>query len=64
MAAAIRQTFDQPDYNHAVEIWRHVASQLRVRWPKLAEFMDQSEAYMSFPDSIATYCARPIRLNV
>ena len=33
--------------------WRHVADQLRARWPKLADLMDESEAdvlaYMSFP---------------
>ncbi len=33
--------------------WRHVADQLRARWPKLAGLMDESEhdvlAYMAFP---------------
>lgn len=53
VAAPIRQAFDQPDRKHAVEMWRHVANQLRARWPKLAELMDESEhdvlAYMAFP---------------
>ena len=35
------------------ETWRHVADQLRARWPKLADLMDESEhdvlAYMTFP---------------
>ena len=70
VAAAIRQAFEQPDYKHAVETWRHVANQLRVRWPKLAELMDQSEvdvlAYMSFPRQHRTklHSTNPIeRLN-
>ena len=53
VAAAIRQAFNQPDKKTAVETWRHVADQLRARWPKLADLMDESEAdvlaYMSFP---------------
>ena len=53
VAAAIRQAFDQPDRKHAGETWRHVADQLRSRWPKLADLMDGSEddvlAYMAFP---------------
>lgn len=70
VAAAIRQAFEQPDYKHAVEAWRHVANQLRVRWSKLAELMDQSEvdvlAYMSFPRQHRTklHSTNPIeRLN-
>ncbi len=43
VAAAIRQAFDQPDRLHAGETWRHVANQLRSRWPKLAQLMDESE---------------------
>ena len=53
VAAAIRQAFDQPDRASAGETWRKVADQLRSRWPKLAELMDQSGydvlAYMAFP---------------
>lgn len=43
VAAAIRQAFDQPDRKQAGEMWRHVADQIRARWPKLAELMDDSE---------------------
>lgn len=53
VAAAIRQAFLQPDAETARQTWRHVADQLRPRWPKLALLMDESEhdvlAYMSFP---------------
>lgn len=53
VSAAIRQAFNQPDHKGAVEVWRHVADQLRPRWPKLATLMDESEAdvlaYMAFP---------------
>jgi transposase-like protein len=70
VAAAIRQAFDQPDRKHAGETWRHVANQLRSRWPKLAELMDGSEddvlAYMAFPRQHRTklHSTNPIeRLN-
>ena len=53
VSAAIRQAFNQPDHKGAVEVWRHVADQLRPRWLKLATLMDESEAdvlaYMAFP---------------
>ena len=53
VAAAIRQAFIQPDHVNAVQTWRHVADQLRARWPKLGTFMDDAEAdvlaYMAFP---------------
>ncbi len=53
VAAAIRQAFIQPDRESAGQTWRHVADQLRPRWPKLASLMDQAEhdvlAYISFP---------------
>jgi len=53
VAAAIRQAFLQPDADTARQTWRHVADQLRPRWPKLAALMDESEhdvlAYMIFP---------------
>jgi transposase-like protein len=32
-----------PDRKHTGEMWRHVADQLRGRWPKRAELMDDSE---------------------
>lgn len=53
VSAAIRQAFIQPDHETAAAIWRHVADQLRERWPKLANLMDEAEqdvlAYMTFP---------------
>jgi putative transposase len=53
VAAAIRQVFLQPDQAAARQTFRHVADQLRPRWPKLATFMDESEhdvlAYLGFP---------------
>src|SRR5947199_1558582 len=53
VAAAIRQAFLQPDAEAARQTWRHVADQLRARWPKLGTLMDDSEhdvlAYMTFP---------------
>ena len=53
VAAASRQAFIQPDHDNAVHSWRHVADQLRARWPKLGTFMDNAEAdvlaYMAFP---------------
>ena len=53
VAAALRQAFLQPDQDSARQTWRHVADQLRPRWPKLGKLMDGSEddvlAYMAFP---------------
>jgi transposase-like protein len=53
VAAALRQAFLQPDQAGARQTWRHVADQLRDRWPKLGTLMDASEAdvlaYMAFP---------------
>jgi transposase-like protein len=53
VAAAIRQAFIQPDHAAATQTWRHVADQLRERWPKLGTLMDEAEAdvlaYLSFP---------------
>lgn len=53
VAAAIRQAFLQADADAAHQTWRHVADQLRPRWPKLATLMDDSEhdvlAYLAFP---------------
>jgi transposase-like protein len=52
-SAAPRQAFLQPDAASARQTWRHVANQLRDRWPKLGALMDESEddvlAYMDFP---------------
>ena len=70
VAAAIRQAFNQPDRQTAGETWRHVADQLRKRWPKLAALMDEAEedvlAYMAFPRQHRTklHSTNPIeRLN-
>jgi putative transposase len=43
VAAAIRRAFLQPDAAAAPQTWRHVADQLRPRWPKLAALIDDSE---------------------
>jgi putative transposase len=70
VAAAIRQAFLQPDAEAAHQAWRHVADQLRARWPKLATLMDDSEhdvlAYMAFPTQHRTklHSTNPLeRLN-
>ena len=70
VAAAIRQAFSQPDREQAGATWRHVADQVRTRWPKLAALMDESEhdvlAYMAFPAQHRTklHSTNPIeRLN-
>ena len=34
VAAALRQAFGQPDQKAAQQTWRHVADQLRTRWPQ------------------------------
>jgi hypothetical protein len=43
VAAATRQVFLQSDDGAATQKWRHVADQLRGRWPKLGECMDAAE---------------------
>jgi putative transposase len=70
VAAAIRQAFLQADAEAAHQAWRHVADQLRARWPKLAALMDDSEhdvlAYMTFPTQHRTklHSTNPLeRLN-
>jgi transposase-like protein len=70
VAAAIRQVFLQPDHASAVQSWRHVADQLRARWPKLGALMDGAEAdvlaYMAFPSQHRTklHSTNPLeRLN-
>jgi transposase-like protein len=51
-AAALRQAFIQPDRAQASQVLRHVADQLREKWPKLAAFIDESEtdvlSYLDF----------------
>ena len=53
VAAALRQAFIQADHVSASQTLRHVADQLRPKWPKLAAFIDESEAdvlaHMTFP---------------
>ena len=53
VAAALRQAFIQPDRSTAAQTLRHVADQLRAKWPKLGAFIDESEtdvlAHMDFP---------------
>jgi transposase-like protein len=53
VSAALRQAFIQPDRPTASQTQRHVSDQLRVKWPKLAAFIDDSEvdvlAHMDFP---------------
>src|SRR3954454_12446520 len=70
LAAAIRQAFLQPDAAAARQTWRHVADQLRQRWPKLTALMHDSEhdvlAYMAFPTQHRTklHSTNPLeRLN-
>jgi putative transposase len=70
VAAAIRQAFLQPDAAAAHQTWRHVADQLRPRWPKLGTLMDDSEhdvlAYITFPAQHRTklHSTNPVeRLN-
>ena len=70
VAAALRQPFLQPDAEAASQTWRQVADQLRPRWPKLADLMDQAEhdvlAYLTFPPQHRTklHSTNPLeRLN-
>ena len=58
VAAALRQAFIQPDRAQASQTLRHVADQLRQKWPKLAAFIDDSEtdvlSYLDFPEQHRT----------
>jgi putative transposase len=53
VSAALRQALIQPDRAGAAQMLRHVADQLRAKWPKLGAFIDDSEAdvlaHMDFP---------------
>lgn len=69
-SAALRQAFIQPDRAGASQTLRHVADQLRGKWPKLGAFIDDSEtdvlAHMDFPAQHRTklHSTNPIeRLN-
>ena len=70
VSAALRQAFSQPDRAAASHALRHVADQLRAKWPKLSAFIDDSEtdvlAYLDFPVQHRTkiHSTNPIeRLN-
>jgi putative transposase len=70
VAAALRQAFIQPARAQATTTLRHVADQLREKWPKLAAFIDDSEvdvlSYMDFPEQHRTklHSTNPLeRLN-
>lgn len=70
VSAAIRQAFIQPNQKDAMQTWRHVADQLRSRWPKLGACMDDAEtdvlAYTGFPTQHPTklHSTNPLeRLN-
>jgi len=70
VSAAIRTVFAQPTPDAASAAWRHVADQLRPRFPKLAALMDDAEAdvlaYKTFPAAHAPklHSTNPIeRLN-
>lgn len=53
VSAALRQAFTRLDHQNATQTMRHVADQLRDKWPKLGAFIDDSEAdvlaFMNFP---------------
>src|SRR5690242_4124267 len=53
VAATIRTVFVQPDAGSAREQWRRVADQLRPRFPRVAQLLDEAEeevlAYLAFP---------------
>ncbi|MBB3264471.1 transposase-like protein [Azospirillum sp. OGB3] len=70
VSAAVRQVFVQPDRKSAGEVWRHVADQLRARFPKVAALLDAAEhdvlAYMDYPEAHRTklHSTNPLeRLN-
>jgi transposase-like protein len=53
VAATIRTVFVQPDAASARETWRRVAAQLRPRFPRVAQLLDDAEdevlTYLNFP---------------
>lgn len=66
----VRQVFVQPDAKSAQTAWRQVADQLRPRFPKAAELMDQAEAdvlaHLNFPAAhrVKIHSTNPLeRLN-
>ena len=70
VAAALRQAFQQPDHPAARTALLHAAEMMRPRWPKLADFIIDSEAdvlaYTTFPTQHRTklHSTNPLeRLN-
>ena len=70
VSATLRQAFIQGDHQSSSQTMRHVADQLRGKWPKLGTFIDESEAdvlaYMNFPvqHRVKLHSTNPIeRLN-
>ena len=70
VAAALRPAFQQPDHPAARTALLHVADMMRARWPKLADFIIDSEAdvlaYATFPSQhrIKLHSTNPLeRLN-
>ena len=64
VAAALRQAFIQPDRAQASQTLRHVADQLRQKWPKLAAFIDDSETdVLSHLDFTEQHRAKVHRTN-
>jgi len=68
--AAINTAFTQESFESASQQWRAVADQLRGKFPKLAELMDEAEAdvlaFMSFPKAhrVQIHSTNPLeRLN-
>ena len=68
--AAINTAFTQESFESASQQWRAVADQLRGKFPKLAQLMDEAEAdvlaFMSFPKAHRTqiHSTNPLeRLN-
>jgi putative transposase len=55
VSAVLRQAFSQPDRAAASPALRHVADQLRTKWPKLASVIDSSET------DVLTYLDCPIQ---
>ena len=59
VAAALRQAFIHPDRPSASQALRHVADQLRSKWPKLAAFTDESETdVLALMDSLVQHRAK------
>lgn len=70
VTALLRQVFAQPDAAAARTLWRQVADQLRVKFPRAAALLDEAEddvlAFMAFPIShrVKIHSTNPLeRLN-